>query len=154
MSRSASDIMNPNGGNQMRTICTLIVGLFIVLTTMHPLHAATSTSIYAPIKIVTNGSLTGNITSTAVDLVRTQQYSIQAVWTGSPVGTIQLNVSNDIGSCANASNWVTYTSSLQTVNGGAGNFLWNVSYANYNCVEVVYNFTSGSGTLNVIYGGK
>jgi hypothetical protein len=137
----------------MRTIFTFIVGLFIALSTMPPLHAATSTSIYAPIKIVTNGSMTGNITSTAVDLVRTQQYSIQAVWSGSPVGTIQLNVSNDIGSCANASNWVTYTSSLQTVN-GAGNFLWNVAYANYNCVEVVYTFTSGSGTLNVIYGGK
>jgi hypothetical protein len=141
--------MKPTRGKHMRFIFTFLISLLISL----PLHAATNTTIYAPIKIITNGSMAATLTSTAVDLIRTQQYSIQAAWTGSPVGSIQLNVSNDIGLCANASNWVTYTASIQPVN-GAGNFLWNIGFANYNCVEVVYTFTSGSGTLNVIYGGK
>jgi len=122
---------------------------------------------FAPIQILTNGNMAGSVNSIGVDLNQVALYSIQASWSGStPVGTLTLEVSNDIvpvassssspvGSdpAANVVNWSTYTGSSTSVNGN-GNFLWNVTDVGYRWVRVKYTRVSGSGTINVTYSGK
>lgn len=108
-----------------------------------------------PMKIVSSGDMsTATVTSTPLDLTNSNQWAIQAVWTGSPVGTIKLQVSNDIiDSCANATHWSDYTQTIQSVS-GAGDYLWNSWVANYHCLRLLYVKTSGTGSLNATYSRK
>jgi hypothetical protein len=97
--------------------------------------------------IVTNGDMSASITSTTQDLSKTNGYSVYAKWTGSPVGTIKLQVSVD------GTNFVDLAGSTITVS-SAGDALWEITTAFYDKVNVVYTRTSGSGTLNVQINGK
>jgi len=98
-------------------------------------------------KILTNGNMSGNLTSSVQDLSITNGFSVYAKWTGSPVGIIKLQISVD------GINFVDYSGSQTAVN-GAGDALWEITTAFYNKIQVVYTFTSGSGTLNVQINGK
>jgi len=104
--------------------------------------------------------------STGVDLNQTVLYSIEAVFSGAPVGSFNLEVSNDIvpvdpsntnpvgpDPAGNVVNWVTYTGSSTAVS-GSGNFLWNVLEAGYRWVRVSYTATSGSGSCTITFSGK
>lgn len=80
-------------------------------------------------------------------------FSIQAVWTGVPVGTFKLQISNDAGnneqssnpSTANVTNWSDYTGSSQAIS-GAGNWAWDVTISAARWVRLVYTATSGTGS--------
>jgi hypothetical protein len=98
-------------------------------------------------KILTNGDMSGNLTSAPVDLSKTDGYSVYAEWSGSPVGTMKLQVSLD------GIHYVDYTGSQTPVN-GVGNVIWEVTTAFYDNIRVVYTYGSGSGTLNVQINGK
>lgn len=98
-------------------------------------------------KIITTGNMSGNLVSISQDLSVTNGYGIYAKWTGSPVGTIKLQATLD------GINFIDYPGSATSVN-NAGDALWEVSTAFYGRVQVVYTFTSGSGTLNVQILGK
>lgn len=121
---------------------------------------------FAPVQMATNQSMATSFKSTGIDLNQTVLYSIEAVWTGAPVGSFNLEVSNDIVAvapsatnpvgpdpAANVVNWVTYTGSATAVS-GPGNFLWNVLEAGYRWVRVSYTAASGSGSCNIQYSGK
>lgn len=98
--------------------------------------------------IVTNGDMSGSITSTPpTDLTKTDGYSISAVWTGSPVGNIKLQVSRD------GILFFDYPNSSTPVS-GPGDAMWEVTTAFYKQVQLVYVFSSGSGTLNAGILGK
>lgn len=97
--------------------------------------------------LMTGGNMSGNLTSSSQNLIQMQIASIQAVWTGSPIGALSLNISND------NVNWTAYTGSTTVVN-GAGNFIWNLLSNGYNYVQVVYAASSGSGSLNITVSGK
>lgn len=99
------------------------------------------------LQIVTDGNMTSNITSDVVDLSKTDGYAVFAKWTGSPNGTIKIQVSVD------GSNYVDLDGSTTAVS-GAGDALWEITTAYYDKVRVVFTFTSGSGTLNVHINGK
>lgn len=82
-------------------------------------------------------------------------YSIQLVFTGSPVGTLSLQCSNDPGfptgnspvvQSSNVTNWTIITGSSQAIS-AAGNVVWNVENAGYTWVRVDYVATSGAGSL-------
>lgn len=81
-------------------------------------------------------------------------YSIQLVFTGSPVGAFKLQGSDDPGQAnggqtpqaKGVTNWTDITSSSQSVS-AAGNIMWDVANAGYNWVRVAYTVTSGTGTL-------
>ena len=116
---------------------------------------------FAPVRLLTNGDMSGNLTSSGVNLNQVFMFSIQAVFTGAPVGSLKLQISNDdvpVGAAGqdpavNVANWVDYTGSASAV-ASAGNFMWIVSEGGYQWVRVVYTFTSGTGSLNIVYNGK
>lgn len=98
-------------------------------------------------KIVTDQAMSGNISSSEVDLSKCDGYSIYAKWTGAPVGTLKLTVSVD------GINYVDLSGSETEVS-GAGDAMWEVATAYYDKVKAVYTRTSGTGTLNVQCNGK
>jgi len=121
---------------------------------------------FAPVYLASGQSMASDFKSNGVDLNQTVLYSIEAVFSGSPSGTINLEVSNDIvpvassasnpvglDPAANVVNWVTYTGSSTTVS-GSGNFLWNCLEAGYRWVRVSYTAASGSGTCTITFSGK
>lgn len=133
-------------------ITTVLIFLFLSLNS----YAGVSAINFDPLRIVTNGNMIATITSSVVPLDNVQDFSIEGIWTGSPNGSIIVQVSNDMvnSSAAIAANsWVDYTNTSQTIT-TAGNFLWNFTNQNMKWLRVVYTFSSGTGTLNVIYGRK
>lgn len=105
--------------------------------------------------VITAGDMSAaSINSLGFSLDQYTSFSCQAVWTGSPVGTLKIQVSGDIvADCTLPTNWVDYTNSSYAVS-AAGNLLWNSGQANYRCVRVVYTKTSGTGTINALCGRK
>ena len=109
--------------------------------------SGTQTISYKYASMVAAGNMTATITSSAVDLQDLNIYAIQAVYTGSPVGTLKLQVSVD------GTNYDDYTGSSLAVS-AAGSNTWKVSAAGERYVRLVYTFSSGSGTLDVSLSGK
>ena len=109
--------------------------------------------------------MSSNIFSTGLDLQQDWIYSIQALWSGSALGTLKLQISNDnvvvkpagaVDPAVNVVNWTDYTGSLSSTSGAAGssNFMWNVLYPGYRWVRAAYVNASGSGALTIQYFGK
>lgn len=73
--------------------------------------------------------------------------SFQAAWTGSPVGVIKLQASNDKVIWSDVSNSALNIS-------GAGDVLYNLSEIGYLYIRIVYTKASGTGVLNIIANGK
>lgn len=92
-------------------------------------------------------SMGADHTSPAQALQQMQIASVQAVWTGSPVGTLSLLISND------GVTYSTYTGSSTAVS-GAGDFVWNLASLGFNYVKVKYTRASGTGSLNITVSGK
>lgn len=88
---------------------------------------------FDPITILTAGDMsTATVVSNGIDMNQMFGGSIQAVFTGAPVGTLTLEISNDIvtqipGGGANLASgvttWTTYTGSSQAIS-AAGDFTY------------------------------
>lgn len=76
--------------------------------------------------------------------------SISLVWTGSPVGTLTLEASNDIVTAGNTqpTNWDTITGSTLAIT-GADHVTYNINGSFYKYIRVKYTKTSGTGTITV-----
>lgn len=87
------------------------------------------------------------LNSNAQDLSFYWVFSVQAVFTGAPVGSISLSASNDN---------ITFTTIAGTTTAisAASNIMWNVENAGYKYVRVEYVKTSGTGALTCKYFGK
>jgi hypothetical protein len=72
---------------------------------------------------------------------------IQAVFTGTPDGTLKLQISND------DTNWTDYTGSSEAIS-GAGNFAWNIINIGFQYVRLVYTRSSSTGSLSATVSGK
>lgn len=119
--------------------------------------------------VATGVVLNANYNSPYIQLKNIYLYSIVAVITGTPTGTIQLQASNDpetndtqYNQTANQppsvgpTNWTTVTNSPFTLT-TAGNEMWNVDGVAYNYVRVQYIDTSGgtsTATMTIIFNGK
>jgi hypothetical protein len=95
---------------------------------------------------------TATLTSTPVRLESVDRYSIQAVYTGAPVGSLKLQASNDplptgTGAAESVTNWTDITGSTEAV-AAAGSSLWVDLAAVFQWVRVYYTKTSGTGTLS------
>ncbi len=85
--------------------------------------------------------MSGNLLSAAMPITQGYIGAIQAVWTGAPVGSLALLISND------GVTYSSYTGSSTAVS-GAGNFMWNLASCGFNYIKLQYTFTSGTGVLN------
>lgn len=98
-------------------------------------------------QLATAVSMSASINSTSQQMNQYAVACVQAVFTGSPVGVLKLQISND------NSNWTDYGGSEQSIS-AAGNFAWNLANIGYQYVRLVYTKTSGSGALSVTVSGK
>lgn len=115
------------------------------------------------ITMMTGGVMTGTstIVSDAIPLDQIIAFAIQAVYTGTPVGTIKLQASCDAPERTNQTsngtstpmNWTDVIDSPYAVS-GAGTFMWNVTTSGYRFVRVVYTNTSGIGVLGALMCAK
>lgn len=92
--------------------------------------------------LVVNGDMSSNINSNVMPVVQGQIGAIQAIWTGTPTGTLKLQISNDMIV------WTDYSGSSVSLTGSAGNFLWNLLSMGYNYIQLIYTASSSTGTLN------
>jgi hypothetical protein len=106
-----------------------------------------STETYSSAALLTSSTMTANITSNPVALTGRLGCSFQPVWTGSPVGTVKVQVSVD------GTNYSDYEGSSVAVN-GAGSTVFNVTNAFFLFARVVYTFTSGTGSLSMTASAK
>jgi hypothetical protein len=101
------------------------------------------------ISLFANFSMTEDGYSDAFNLEMVTSYSIQAVWTGSPVGYLFLQVSNDISfNNAEPTNWILIERSIIPTDDGDFNHLWKQYMAPFKWIRLGYAFGSGTGTLN------
>lgn len=103
------------------------------------------------IKVISAGSMTGTstINSTVMDLDQHLGVGCQAIWSGTPNGTVKLQASNDIGT---ASNWTDVPNDSTTISGSAGSSIWTIDPVEYRWLRVTYTNTSSTGTLNATCG--
>ena len=95
-------------------------------------------------RILTDMSVT--INGPAMCLEGSLHFSFQIKWTGTPTGTLKLQMSNDID--ATVTDWEDIPGSSVAIAGAAGQQVYNYSNAPFRWVRVVYTATSGSGTLS------
>lgn len=100
--------------------------------------------------IVTNASMTTDVVSPMLDMSRIESIVFYAKWTGTPTGTIKLQVSlTELDA-----DFVDLPDSSQAIAGAAGKFMWNVADTNFDQIRLVYTATSSTGTLNVQVNAK
>ena len=118
-----------------------------------PVHSFTQDIVGGDSGVSGNMALT--ITSLHQNIDEQVSFSVQASMTGSPLGVIQLQASNDIvlSSAQVPVNWTTIQESVAAVT-GAGTYMVNYSLPSYTWVQLVYNPTSGSGTMYANINGK
>ena len=117
-----------------------------------------------PIPVVVNGDMSADITSEAFHVQYLDNIGLQFDFTGSPVGTIEVQVSlnhtvDAQGRVKTVGTWATLPSSafvgtypVPGTTTSPGYLDIPLTSAAY--MRVVYNATSGTGTLNVIAIGK
>lgn len=113
-----------------------------------------------PYSVITNGDMSGTLTSPPTNIQQIPFISYSLVYTGTPTGTFNVQVSNDYtlnsaGAVQNAGHWETLTlSSAVTASGSADNSFIDVRGTAAAWIRLVYTPSSGSGSLNVVVAGK
>ena len=95
-------------------------------------------------KVIDVGDMSGNLFSTIVDLGEIVHYSVQEIYSGSPVGSILIQASNDGASFSTIDTNAISTSGSKMFNSEAG----------FRYLKVSYTFGSGTGSLSVYVAGK
>ena len=118
---------------------------------------------FDPITILSAGDMSqATVVSNGVDMNQMFGGSVQAVFTGSPVGTFTIEISNDVqvvpaGGGANLASgvttWTTYTGSSQAIS-AAGDYCWILADSNYRFLRLKYTKTSGTGSVTATFSGK
>lgn len=105
-----------------------------------------------PITNFIDGSMGASITSPAFSVYQIYGWSAQFTFTGSPVGTFTVEVSddpyqNEYNGPQTPTHWTVLADSSVAVS-AAGDVMYNVNLAFYNWVRFIYTRTSGTGTVN------
>lgn len=108
-----------------------------------------------PKRLQTDVSMATSLTSNPVPIMYEDSVAIQLNFTGTPVGTFQVQGSLDyspggpFGAQANAGNWANLTLSPVPTAAGAGDVILIDMFAlSFPYIRVVYTRTSGTGVLN------
>jgi hypothetical protein len=116
--------------------------------------------------LLKNGDLSQAIATQGIDFSQLGMISIQAVYTGAPVGDLSIQVSDDVvpvgalgtgtnvDPAANVVNWTTIQETTVTLS-AAGSFNWRDCAASYHWIRVIFTPSTGStGSLLVSVTGK
>lgn len=114
------------------------------------------------VALLASQSMGASFNSTGINLISIYAYSIQVVWnTGStPIGVFKLQGSNDAGDngsgqgVSQPSNWTDITDSPQSISGGPGSLLFDITECGYRWVRLVYTRTSGSAAASATINTK
>jgi hypothetical protein len=115
--------------------------------------------------VYTNVSLTissfgdmsqSSISSNPINLNQKYGFSIHSLFTGSPVGTLKIQGSNDVGTDgigSGVSNWSDIPGAIFSVT-ASGDAMFNLDATYYNWARLYYTSTSGTGTLTARLNSK
>lgn len=108
---------------------------------------------------ITNGAMTGDITSVATNIEFLDNIGIQLNFTGSPTGSFDVQISADHqevnGNVTVAGNWVDLVlSPAPAASGSADSIYIDMTQLSAPWLRVKYTFSSGTGTLNSFIVGK
>lgn len=120
-----------------------------------------------PFSVITNGNMSGNLTSLVTIIQKLSMLSYSYSWAGTePSGTISVQVSNDYaidaqGNASNAGTWNTLffidnTGAVVTsfaVSGSTGSGQVDVQTGAY-AIRTLYTSDSGTGSLQAVINGK
>ena len=100
-------------------------------------------------KIVDAATMGGNVTSAIAEMDHMGMASIYAAWTGTPTGTLAVQVT------VNGVEWVAPPTALTaSPAGSAGSVVWTMPDLTWKAIRVVYTRSSGTGTLNAWVNAK
>lgn len=114
----------------------------------------------APYRVITNGDMSGDITSSVTIISNISLGSYIASWSGAtPIGTLTVEVSNDYsvnadGSVKNPGTWVVFPSATGAVSGNTGTGAFDVADNGFYAMRLKYTRTSGTGTMQAYFAGK
>lgn len=109
---------------------------------------------------VTNGDMSGNITSAVTNIQFLDNIGIQLNFTGTPTGTFAIQVSADHvqdsqGAVSVPGNWIALTLSPSPAATGSANQIYiDLNQLSAPYVQVVYTPASSTGVLNSFIVGK
>lgn len=114
-----------------------------------------------PYSVITNGNMSGNLTSAVTIVQKLSLISYSITWSGtSPIGLMAVQVSNDYsvfpdGIVNNPGTWNSLPlSTTPSISGNTGNGFIDIDLNGAYAVRLTYTFTSGTGTLNAIVAAK
>lgn len=110
---------------------------------------------YGPYQILSAGDMSGNLASTAIDMLSLPFGAIELVWTGTPTGTFSIDGSIDnVPSATQVVNWYPTNTDVNNPAGSSSSTLVNLIGIGFRWLRVSYARTGGSGSLNVTVFGK
>lgn len=92
-------------------------------------------------ELIVDGDMSEDITGPSTNILHLDRVSFQLVWTGSPTGSFDFEVSND------ETTWVAVTLSSSITASGSGDTAMVDIETGAAYIRVKYNDTSGTGTL-------
>lgn len=119
-----------------------------------------SRPIFSPFPVITNASMATSVTSVVTIIQNLSQVGYDVSWTGTPVGTFSVQVSNTYtqnaaGQVLNPGTWTTLTlSNVPAAAGSAGNGYIDIDAISAFAIRLVYTAGSSTGTLNATICGK
>lgn len=107
-------------------------------------------AVITPYPVITNGDMSGTLTSLATDVLSCDNIAYQVVYTGSPVGDFAIE------GTVNGTNWepLDLGNPSPEASGSSGSFVVSLKGIPYAKLRLVYTATSGTGNLSVWVMGK
>jgi hypothetical protein len=105
--------------------------------------------------IITDGAMasTNTISSEAFSIEHMFGFSVSAIWTGTPNGTLKLQFANSQNTPVSG-DWIDITSATKSITGAAGSWYWNEANFFGKWIRATYTNTSSTGTLQVRLNAK
>lgn len=109
---------------------------------------------------ITSASMGADVTSAVTNIQMLDNIGFQVVWTGTPVGSFDVQVSlnytqDEWGNVSNAGDWSSIgLTPAPSASGSAGSAYIDINQISAPWIRLVYTRTSGTGTLQGYITGK
>ena len=107
-----------------------------------------------PLQRVTNGDMSGNITSQVVDGRYLENLCWQLIWTGTPTGAFSLQESLDYNPVTGVGTWLDDGAGITGPTGSSGSAMITLQFRAPRFYRLVYTAGGGAGVLNVWASGS